>query len=175
MTLDAFIGLVMLLVLLGATFIGVPTSFTLLFLAFTFGYVGMGAHGLRPRLLRDHRHDEGRAAGGGAALHFMGFITEQAGRWRRVPVHVLLDARRRRIRAPLFLVVVVPATASAMATASSPRRRRCSASWPWLIMIKSVYAPSSCRRDHRGGHAGQNRIRSSLMLIVMGLVLGVRG
>ena len=43
MTLEAFIGLVMLLVLLGAIFIGVPISFTLLFLAFTFGYLGMGA------------------------------------------------------------------------------------------------------------------------------------
>ena len=33
----------MLLVLLGAIFIGVPISFTLLFLAFAFGYIGMGA------------------------------------------------------------------------------------------------------------------------------------
>jgi TRAP-type mannitol/chloroaromatic compound transport system permease large subunit len=43
MTWDAFIGLIMLLVLLGAIFIGVPISFTLLFLAFIFGYIGMGA------------------------------------------------------------------------------------------------------------------------------------
>ena len=43
MTGDAFIGLVMLIVLLGAIFIGVPISFTLLFLA------------LRLRLLRPGR------------------------------------------------------------------------------------------------------------------------
>ena len=42
MTWEAVIGLIMLLVLLGAIFIGVPISFTLLFLAFTFGYIGMG-------------------------------------------------------------------------------------------------------------------------------------
>ncbi|MBX6370596.1 MAG: C4-dicarboxylate ABC transporter, partial [Rhodospirillales bacterium] len=42
MTGEAFIGLLMLLVLLGAIFIGVPISFTLLFLAFTFGYFALG-------------------------------------------------------------------------------------------------------------------------------------
>jgi TRAP-type mannitol/chloroaromatic compound transport system permease large subunit len=36
------LGLVMLLVMLGAIFIGLPISFTLLFLALMFGYVGMG-------------------------------------------------------------------------------------------------------------------------------------
>jgi TRAP-type mannitol/chloroaromatic compound transport system permease large subunit len=43
MTWEALTGLIMLLVLLGAIFIGVPISFTLLFLALTFGYFGMGA------------------------------------------------------------------------------------------------------------------------------------
>ena len=43
MTGEAAIGLIMLVVLIGAIFIGVPISFTLLFLAFAFGYVGMGA------------------------------------------------------------------------------------------------------------------------------------
>ena len=36
------LGLVMLLVMLGAIFIGLPISFTLLFLAGVFGYIGMG-------------------------------------------------------------------------------------------------------------------------------------
>jgi len=40
---EALIGLIMLCVLIGAIFIGVPISFTLLFLALTFGYIGIGA------------------------------------------------------------------------------------------------------------------------------------
>ena len=42
MTPDALLGLIMLIVLIGAIFIGVPISFTLLFLALSFGYFGMG-------------------------------------------------------------------------------------------------------------------------------------
>ena len=36
------LGLVMLIVMLGAIFIGFPISFTLLFLALAFGYFGLG-------------------------------------------------------------------------------------------------------------------------------------
>jgi len=36
----ALLGLVMLLVMIGAIFIGFPISFTLLFLALAFGYFG---------------------------------------------------------------------------------------------------------------------------------------
>src|SRR4030095_15465132 len=42
MTGDIAIGLVMLIVMIGAIFIGVPISFTLLFLALTFGYMALG-------------------------------------------------------------------------------------------------------------------------------------
>ena len=42
MTGTALLGLVMLIVMLGAIFIGFPISFTLLFLALTFGYFGLG-------------------------------------------------------------------------------------------------------------------------------------
>ena len=37
------LGMIMLLVMLGAIFIGLPISFTLLFLALIFGYFGLGA------------------------------------------------------------------------------------------------------------------------------------
>ena len=100
MTFDAFIGLVMLIVLLGAIFIGVPISFTLLFLAFTFGYVGMGARGLRPRLLPDHRHDEGGAAGGRAALHLHG-LHHRAGGPDGASLHGLPPAARAGARRAL--------------------------------------------------------------------------
>jgi TRAP-type mannitol/chloroaromatic compound transport system permease large subunit len=39
---SALLGLVMLVVMIGAIFIGFPISFTLLFLALSFGYLGLG-------------------------------------------------------------------------------------------------------------------------------------
>ena len=42
MTPAALLGLVMLIVMIGAIFIGFPISFTLLFLALAFGYLGLG-------------------------------------------------------------------------------------------------------------------------------------
>ena len=44
MTGGALLGLVMLIVMIGAIFIGFPISFTLLFLALAFGYFGLGGH-----------------------------------------------------------------------------------------------------------------------------------
>ena len=90
----------MLLVLLGAIFIGVPISFTLLFLAFVFGYLGMGRVGLRPRLFPDHRPDEGGAAGGRAAVHLHG-LHHRAGRADGAPVHGVPAAARAGARRAL--------------------------------------------------------------------------
>ena len=42
MTAEILIGLVMLIVMIGAIFIGIQISFTLLFLALTFGYFALG-------------------------------------------------------------------------------------------------------------------------------------
>src|SRR5258708_27102324 len=42
MTAEVLIGLVMLIVMIGAIFIGIQISFTLLFLALTFGYLALG-------------------------------------------------------------------------------------------------------------------------------------
>ena len=85
MTFEILIGLVMLVVMLGAIFIGIPISFTLLFLALSFGYFGAGQGGVRPRLLPDHRHDEGGGARRGAAVHLHG-LHHRAGRADGAPV-----------------------------------------------------------------------------------------
>src|SRR5437879_9687245 len=42
MTAEILIGLVMLIVMIGAIFIGIQISFTLLFLALAFGYLALG-------------------------------------------------------------------------------------------------------------------------------------
>ena len=43
MTTEVLTGLLMLIVMLGAIFIGIQISFTLLFLALTFGYMSLAA------------------------------------------------------------------------------------------------------------------------------------
>ena len=84
MTLDAFIGLVMLLVLLGAIFIGVPISFTLLFLAFSFGYLGMGATVFDLAYFQTIGMMKEELLAAVPLFIFMGFITEQAGLMERL-------------------------------------------------------------------------------------------
>ena len=84
MTLDAFIGLVMLLVLLGAIFIGVPISFTLLFLAFTFGYIGMGHVVFDLAYFQTIGMMKEELLAAVPLFIFMGFVTEQAGLMERL-------------------------------------------------------------------------------------------
>src|SRR5215204_4288576 len=79
MTQEALIGLIMLVVLLGAIFIGVPISFTLLFLAFTFGYFGMGAPVFDLAYLQIIGLMKEELFAAVPLFIFMGFVTEQAG------------------------------------------------------------------------------------------------
>ena len=115
MTGEALLGLVMLVVLLGAIFIGVPISFTLLFLALAFGYFGMGGatvFDLAYFQIIGLMKEELLAAV--PLFIFMGFITEQAGLMER-----LFKAFRMLLapmRGSLYLVVILTSTVFAMAT-----------------------------------------------------------
>jgi TRAP-type mannitol/chloroaromatic compound transport system permease large subunit len=60
MNAQELLGLIMLLVMLGAIFIGIPISFTLLFLALIFG------------VSANHRHDEAGRICGRADVYFDG-------------------------------------------------------------------------------------------------------
>jgi tripartite ATP-independent transporter DctM subunit len=171
MTLDAFIGLVMLLVLLGAIFIGVPISFTLLFLAFAFGYVGMGATVFDLAYFQTIGMMKEELLAAVPLFIFMGFITEQAGLMERLftAVRLLLAP----IRGALFLVVVLTATVFAMATGIVGAAVTVLGIMASPIMIKSGYdAKLSAGTITAGGTLGI-LIPPSVMLIVMGPVLGV--
>jgi tripartite ATP-independent transporter DctM subunit len=171
MTLDAFIGLVMLLVLLGAIFIGVPISFTLLFLAFAFGYVGMGATVFDLAYFQTIGMMKEELLAAVPLFIFMGFITEQAGLMERLftAFRLLLAP----IRGALFLVVVLTATVFAMATGIVGAAVTVLGIMASPIMIKSGYdAKLSAGTITAGGTLGI-LIPPSVMLIVMGPVLGV--
>ena len=171
MTLDAFIGLVMLLVLLGAIFIGVPISFTLLFLAFSFGYLGMGATVFDLAYFQTIGMMKEELLAAVPLFIFMGFITEQAGLMERLFTAFRLILAP--VRGALYLVVVLTATVFAMATGIVGAAVTVLGIMASPIMIKSGYdAKLSAGTITAGGTLGI-LIPPSVMLIVMGPVLGV--
>jgi len=171
MSLEALIGLIMLLVLLGAIFIGVPISFTLLFLAFAFGYVGMGHTVFDLAYFQTIGMMKEELLAAVPLFIFMGFITEQAGLMERLftAFRLLLAP----IRGALYLVVILTATVFAMATGIVGAAVTVLGIMASPIMIKSGYdARLSAGTITAGGTLGI-LIPPSVMLIVMGPVLGV--
>ena len=157
--------------LLGAIFIGVPISFTLLFLAFTFGYIGMGATVFDLAYFQTIGMMKEELLAAVPLFIFMGFVTEQAGLMER-----LFQAFRfvlAPIRGALYLVVILTATVFAMATGIVGAAVTVLGIMASPIMIKSGYDPKlSAGAITAGGTLGI-LIPPSVMLIVMGPVLGV--
>jgi tripartite ATP-independent transporter DctM subunit len=171
MTLEALIGLIMLLVLLGAIFIGVPISFTLLFLAFTFGYLGLGQMVFELAYFQTIGLMKEELLAAVPLFIFMGFITEQAGLMER-----LFTAFRMLfapVRGALYIVVILTSAVFAMATGIVGAAVTVLGIMASPIMIKAGYdARLSAGTITAGGTLGI-LIPPSVMLIVMGPVLGV--
>jgi tripartite ATP-independent transporter DctM subunit len=171
MTGDALTGLIMLLVLLGAIFIGVPISFTLLFLAFTFGYFALGATVFDLAYFQIIGLMKEELLAAVPLFVFMGFITEQAGLMERLftAFRLLLAP----VRGALYLVVILTSTVFAMATGIVGAAVTVLGIMASPIMNKSGYdAKLSAGALTAGGTLGI-LIPPSVMLIVMGPVLGV--
>ena len=161
----------MLVVLLGAIFIGVPISFTLLFLALAFGYFGLGdvVFDLAYFQIIGLMKEEVLAAV--PLFIFMGFITEQAGLMERLfrAFRMLLAP----MRGSLYLVVILTSTVFAMATGIVGAAVTVLGIMAAPIMVKAGYdAKMSAGAITAGGTLGI-LIPPSVMLVVMGPVLGV--
>src|SRR5687768_1752699 len=171
MTGLAFLGLVMLIVMLGAIFIGVPISFTLLFLALTFGYFGLGHVVFSLAYFQTIGMMKEELLAAVPLFIFMGFITEQAGLMER-----LFSAFRMilaPVRGALYAVVILTAAVFAMATGIVGAAVTVLGIMAAPIMIRTGYdAKLSAGAIAAGGTLGI-LIPPSVMLIVMGPVLGV--
>jgi len=171
MSPDIAIGLVMLIVMIGAIFIGVPISFTLLFLALTFGYLSLGNVVFSLAYFQTIGMMKEELLAAVPLFIFMGFITEQAGLMER-----LFSAFRMvlaPIRGSLYIVVIVTSTVFAMATGIVGAAVTVLGIMAAPIMIKTGYdAKLSAGAITAGGTLGI-LIPPSVMLIVMGPVLGV--
>jgi tripartite ATP-independent transporter DctM subunit len=171
MSADVAIGLVMLIVMIGAIFIGVPISFTLLFLALTFGYLALGDVVFSLAYFQTIGMMKEELLAAVPLFIFMGFITEQAGLMER-----LFSAFRMvlaPIRGSLYIVVIVTSAVFAMATGIVGAAVTVLGIMAAPIMIKTGYdAKLSAGAITAGGTLGI-LIPPSVMLIVMGPVLGV--
>ncbi|NBU00165.1 MAG: TRAP transporter large permease subunit, partial [Betaproteobacteria bacterium] len=166
-----FMGLVMLVLMVTVIFAGFPISFTILFLALVFGYLGLGANVFDLAYFQTIGMMKEELLAAIPMFIFMGFLTEQAGLMER-----LFQALRQLlapVRGSLYLVVILTSTIFAMATGIVGAAVTVLGIMAGPIMIKSGY-------DHRlsagaiaaGGTLG-TLIPPSVMLIVMGPVLGV--
>jgi tripartite ATP-independent transporter DctM subunit len=171
MTGITLLGMIMLVVMLFAIFIGFPISFTLLFLALTFGYFGLGHVVFDLAYFQTIGMMKEELLAAVPLFIFMGFITEQAGLMERLfsAFRMLLAP----VRGALFLVVIVTSTVFAMATGIVGAAVTVLGIMASPIMIKTGYdAKLSAGAITAGGTLGI-LIPPSVMLIVMGPVLGV--
>jgi tripartite ATP-independent transporter DctM subunit len=161
----------MLVVLIGVIFVGFPISFTMLFLAFTFGYFGIGPTVFDLAYFQTIGLMKEELLAAVPLFIFMGFITEQAGLMER-----LFRAFRdllAPIRGSLFAVVVLTSTVFAMATGIVGAAVTVLGIMASPMMNKAGYDPKlSAGAITAGGTLGI-LIPPSVMLIVMGPVLGV--
>ncbi|MBI4275086.1 MAG: TRAP transporter large permease subunit, partial [Rhizobiales bacterium] len=171
MTGEVVLGLTMLVVMTGAIFIGFPISFTMLFLAFAFGYIGIGKTVFDLAYFQTIGLMKEELLAAVPLFIFMGFITEQAGLMER-----LFRAFRdllAPIRGSLYAVVVLTSAVFAMATGIVGAAVTVLGIIASPIMIKSGYdGKLSAGAITAGGTLGI-LIPPSVMLIVMGPVLGV--
>ena len=161
----------MLIVMIGAIFVGFPISFTLLFLALAFGYFGLGDVVFSLAFLQTIGLMKEELFAAVPLFIFMGYITEQAGLMER-----LFTAFRMilaPVRGALFAVVILTAAVFAMATGIVGAAVTVLGIMASPIMIKTGYdAKLSAGAITAGGTLGI-LIPPSVMLIVMGPVLGV--
>ncbi len=171
MTSLELLGLIMLIVMIGVIFIGFPISFTLLFLALGFGYLGLGEMVFSLAYFQTIGMMKEEVLAAVPLFIFMGFITEQAGLMERL--FIALRMIFAPVRGALFAVVILTATVFAMATGIVGAAVTVLGIMAAPIMIKTGYdAKLSAGAIAAGGTLGI-LIPPSVMLIVMGPVLGV--
>ena len=165
------LGMFMLVLMIGTIFIGFPISFTLLIMALAFGYIGLGQMVFDLAYLQIIGLIKMEELAAVPLFIFMGFLTEQAGLMER-----LFRAFRdllASVRGALYLGVILTATVFAMATGIVGAAVTVLGIMAAPIMIKSGYdARMSAGSIAAGGTLGI-LIPPSVMLIVMGPVLGV--
>ncbi len=171
MTGQALVGLTMLAVMLAAIFIGLPVSFTLLFLALAFGLAALGPMVFDLAYLQTiglMKQDDLVAV---PMFILMGYLCGQTGVIERM-FHAFRGLFAP-VRGALYLVVLVTATLFAIAAGTASATVALIGIVAGPMMIKAGYdARLSAGAIAAGGTLGI-LIPPSVMLVVMGPVIGV--
>jgi tripartite ATP-independent transporter DctM subunit len=165
------LGLIMLTVMIGVIFVGFPISFTLLILALVFGYAGLGQMVFDLAYLQTIGLMKMEELAAVPLFILMGYITEQAGLMER-----LFRAFRdllAPVRGALYIGVILTATVFAMATGIVGAAVTVLGIMAAPIMIKAGYDSRMASGSIAAGGTLGILIPPSVMLIVMGPVLGV--
>lgn len=165
------LGIIMLIVLLGVIFIGFPISFTLIIVSLIFGYAVFGNMVFHLMVSQTFGFMQEEILAAVPLFIFMGYITEQAelmGRLFKAFRYLLAP-----MKGSLYLGVILTATVFAMATGIVGAAVTVLGIMAAPIMIKCGYNPRlSAGAIAAGGTLGI-LIPPSVMLIVMGPVLGI--
>jgi tripartite ATP-independent transporter DctM subunit len=168
---QALVGLTMLAVMLAAIFIGLPVSFTLLFLALAFGLATLGPMVLDLAYLQTiglMKQDDLVAV---PMFILMGYLCGQTGMIERM-FHAFRGLFAP-VRGALYLVVLATATLFAIAAGTASATVALIGIVAGPMMIKAGYdARLSAGAIAAGGTLGI-LIPPSVMLVVMGPVIGV--
>jgi len=166
-----WIGILSLVVLFGAIFVGFPIAFTLIAVALVFGLIGLGELTMHLMTLQFFSVMKETTLASVPFFLFMGYLLEQSGLMERLfrGVQLLLAP----LRGSLYLAVLITATIFAAATGIV-------GSSVTLLGVMSAPAMKRSKYDVRlsagtiaaGGTLGI-LIPPSVMLIVMGPVVGV--
>jgi len=165
------LGIIMLIVLLGVIFIGFPISFTLIIVAVVFGYAMFGNMVFHLMVSQTFGFMQEEVLAAVPLFIFMGYITEQAELMER-----LFKAFRyllAPLKGSLYLGVILTATVFAMATGIVGAAVTVLGIMAAPIMIKCGYSPRLSSGAIAAGGTLGILIPPSVMLIVMGPVLGV--
>ncbi len=166
-----FLGLLLLAALLGGIFVGFPIAFTLIVLSVVFGYIGFGDTVFYLMVFQTIGLMKEETLAAVPLFIFMGHILEQAGLMERLfrSFQLILAP----VRGSLYLGVLFTATIFATATGIIGASVTVMGLMAAPAMIRSGYDPKlSAGAIAAGGTLGI-LIPPSVMLVVMGPVIGV--
>ena len=172
MTINEILGLIMLASMISVIFVGLPISYTLLFIALVFGGIGLGVNptfNLAYLQIWGFMKDDILPAV--PLFIFMGFMVERAGLMQR------LFESLRNILAPvpgsLYLAVLLTATVFAMATGIVGAAVTVLGLLAGPMMVKHGYDTRMSAGTIAAGGTLGILIPPSVMLVVMAPIMGV--
>jgi tripartite ATP-independent transporter DctM subunit len=166
-----YLGLVLLAALLTGIFVGFPIAFTLIILSIVFGYIGFGDTVFYLMVFQTIGLMKEETLAAVPLFIFMGHILEQAGLMER-----LFNAFRlilAPVRGSLYLGVLLTSTIFATATGIIGASVTVMGLMAGPAMIKARYDPKLSAGSIAAGGTLGILIPPSVMLVVMGPIVGV--